>query len=506
MGFGIWDLGLQTGSIKNVEMKIFYINIILCFLISCPLIGFAQGGLDTLSLERLIEMAKDRSIFSEAAKFELKSAHFNFSIYKSGLKPQINGTAKLPNYAKTSREIEQPDGTVLFQPVTNNNSSIGIQAIQNITKTGGAVFLESNLQRFDNFESNESFYNGSPIRLGIFQPLFGFNEFKWDKKLAPMKLREAEKKYSADMEEINLDASELFFNLLIANEDLNIAISNKEGNQSLFDIAQERYDLGKISQNDLMALRLELISATRNKKRAEQAVQFASSKLYTFLGLDYDGQMIVPQIPKIKEGIAVDAAFALQQALKNRYEIDAQTRTLLEAERDIAEVKGNGGFNADLTASVGLARGSINLEDVYTDPKQEQFVTLSLNIPIVDWGRQKSEVNLSKAKRDFIQKQISQDRLALETNIRQVVRQYQNLQEELKLVEEFKTVAQERFEITKKSYLLSAISITELTLAHREKDQAVREYISTLGLFWTNYFTLQLMTVYDFEKREIIKY
>jgi outer membrane protein len=492
--------------LNNASMKKFYKNIILCLLASCPILSFGQANLDTLSLERLIEMAKDRSIHSEGAKYDLQSANFSFSIYKSGLKPQINGTVKLPNYAKTSSEIVQPDGTVLFQPITNNNSSIGIQAIQNITSTGGAVFLESNLQRFDNFENKETFYNGSPVRLGIFQPLFGFNEFKWDKKLEPVKLREAEKKYAADMERINLDASQLFFNLLIANEDLNIAISNKEGNQSIYDIAQERYALGKISQNDLMALRLELISASRNKKRAEQDVQFASSKLYTFLGLEYNGQMIVPSTPQVKEDIGVDAVFAIQQALKNRHEIDAQLRVLLEAEREIAETKGNGGFTADLTASVGLARGADNISDIYTDPKQEQFVALSLNIPIVDWGGQKNKVALSHAKRDFVAKQIKQDRLALETNIKQVVQQYQNLQEELKLVKELKSVAQERFEITKQSYFLSAISITDLTLAQREKDQAVREYISTLGLFWTSYFTLQMMTVYDFEKRETIKY
>ncbi len=480
-------------------------NIVLVLLAGFPFLCFGQS-LDTLSLESLIEMSERRSIIGEEAKFDLENAGFNFSIYKAGLKPQINGTAKLPNYAKTSSEIVQPDGTVLFRPVTNNNSSIGLQAIQNISSTGGAVFLESNLQRFDNFESNEKFYNGSPVRLGIYQPLFAFNNLKWDKKLEPMKFNEAKKKYNVDMEQIKIDASGLFFNLLIANEDLNIAVSNKAGNQSLFDIAQERFDLGKISESDLMALRLELISATRNKKRAEQAVQFASAQLYTFLGLNYDNQMIVPRSPEVNKDIVVDAKFALDQAIKNRFEINAQFRALLEADRDIAEAKGNGGLNADLTASIGLARGSQNLSDIYTDPKQEQFVSLSLNIPIVDWGRYKNQVALSKAKKGFIQKQITQDRLQLETNIKQVVQQFQSLQEELKLVEELKALAQERFEITKKSYLLSAISITDLTLAQREKDQAVREYISTLSLFWTNYYTLQMMTVYDFEKQEEIRH
>jgi len=49
---------------------------------------------------------------------------------------------------------------------------------------------------------------------------------------------------------------------------------------------------------------------------------------------------------------------------------------------------------------------------------------------------------LARAKRDFVQKQIGQDRLELETNIKQTIQQFKNLQEELELVQQLKKVAQ----------------------------------------------------------------
>jgi outer membrane protein TolC len=493
----------MTYSIMNNKIQHIIFSYSLVFL---PLINFAQSAIDTLSLDRLLQMAKQRTINSEAAAFDLQSAEMNFKLFQTNLKPQLNGIARLPNFSRTSSEIVQPDGTIRFQSISNNNSSVGLEMVQSIASTGGAVFLESNLQRFDNFNSNEKFFNGAPVRLGFFQPLFAFNDLKWDKKLEPLRLRIAEKNYEADMEQINLDAAALYFNLLVANEDLNIAISNKAGNQTLFNIAQERYKLGKISNNDLMALRLELVSATRNEQRAKQAVQFASSQLYAFLGLQYTNEMIVPITPEVNQNITVKTQFALEQAMKNRPEIDALHRMLLEADRDIAEARGTGGLRADLTASIGLARGSDQLSDIYNDPKQEQFISLSLNIPIIDWGRQKTRVALSKAQRDFTAKQVEQQQLQFETDVKQIVQRFKNLQEELRLVKELKAIAQERFEITKESYLLSAISLTELTLAQREKDQAVREYISTLGRFWSNYYQLQLITIYDFEKKQKIEY
>ncbi len=490
---------------KIIHSILFY-SLIFPIAIGTPLISFAQRSIDTLSLDQLIQLAKRQTIDSDAAALDLETAKLNYKLFQTNLKPQVNGIARLPNFSRTSTEIVQPDGTIRFQSISNNNSSVGLELVQNIASTGGAIFMESNLQRFDNFNSDEQFYNGAPIRLGFFQPLFAFNELKWSKKLEPLRLRIAEKNFEADMEQINLDASTLFFNLLIANEDLNIAVSNKASNQTLFDIAQERFKLGKISNNDLMALRLELISATRNEQRAKQAVQFASAELYAFLGINYTDEMIVPITPEVNNDITVDAAFALEQAMKNRPEIDALNQLLLNAERDIAEARGTGGLRADLSASVGLARGSDVLSDIYNDPKQEQFVSLSLNIPIVDWGRQKTRVALTKAQRDFTVKQVEQDRLTFETNVKQIVQRFQNLQEELRLVSELKSIAQERFEITKESYLLSAISLTELTLAQREKDQSVREYISTLGRFWSNYYQLQLITIYDFDKQQKINY
>lgn len=486
-------------------MKNIYQKIIFCLVIACPVMLFGQS-LDTLSLEQLIALAEKRSLVSAEAKFDMESATYTFSIFKSGLKPQISGTARLPNYAKTSSEIIQPDGTVLFQPITNNNSSIGIQAIQNIVSTGGAIFLESNLQRFDNLESKEKFYNGAPFRLGIIQPLFQFNPLKWDKKIEPIKYLEAEKKFDADMEQIKLEATALFFNLLIAREDLNIAISNRENNQTIFDVAKERFELGKISENDLMALRLELVSASRNAKRAEQAVRMASARIFTFLGISYDHQMIWPGIPEVKEEFTVEAEFAIKQALANRPEVESLKRRILEAERNLAEIKGQSGLNADLTASIGFSRGATALEDIYIDPRQEQFVSISLSLPIVDWGRQKNQIALSKATRDLTQKRMQQERLQLETDIKQMVDQFKNIQQELALVKELKKIAQDRFEITKQSYLLSAISLTELTLAQREKDQAAREYIATLSQFWTSYYGLQVLTIYDFNKNKKINH
>ena len=458
-----------------------------------------QSKLQNLSLENFLQLAKENSIAGEAAQFDWQSAQLDNAIFKAGLKPQLSAFANFPNFANTFAEAQQPDGTILFPRINNNNSALGLNLSQAIPLTGGRVFVQSNLQRFDDFTNDKFFYNGTPFRVGFAQPLFGFNALKWDKKIQPIILQEAEKKYSADIESINNDAADLFFNLLIADENLQIATSNKENNETLLTIAEEKFELGIISKNGLLQLKFELASAIKNKKQAEQSVRFASSSIYTFLGKKHHGELISPIVPNVKNPINVDLTIALREGLNNRFEQINYARRQMEADRDVEQAKREGGFQADLSASFGLSRGSTEVGDIYSDPQQQQFVQLQLNVPILDWGAQKSSVTLAQAQSDFLRKNITQNKLQLEANIQQTVDAFNNLQEQLQLNQEMKQLAQERFEIIKESFVLGAISITDLTLAQREKDQTAREYIFTLSQYWQNYYELKTMTLYDFD-------
>jgi len=471
----------------------------LIFIISFfPKTMFGQNELQNLTLENFLKLAKENSIAGEVAKIDLQSAQLNNSIFKASLKPQLSAFANLPNFANTFAEAQQPDGTILFPRINNNNSALGLNLSQAIPLTGGSVFVQSNLQRFDDFTNDKVFYNGTPFRIGFSQPLFGFNALKWDKKIQPLLLQEAEKKYNAEIESINNEAANLFFNLLVAYENLQIANSNKTSNETLLKIAEEKYELGIISKNGLLQLKFELASAIKNKKQAEQSVRFASSSIFTFLGKKHNGELITPIAPSVKSPVNVDVTIALREGLKNRFEQINFARQQMEADRDVEQAKREGGFQADLSASFGLTRGATNVGDIYADPQQQQFVQLQLNVPIVDWGAQKSRVTLAKAQSDFLRKNITRSKLQLEANIQQTVDAFNNLQEQLQLNQEMKELAQERFDIIKESFVLGAISITDLTLAQREKDQTAREYIFTLSQYWQNYYELKTMTLYDF--------
>jgi len=67
-------------------------------------------------------------------------------------------------------------------------------------------------------------------------------------------------------------------------------------------------------------------------------------------------------------------------------------------------------------------------------------------------------------------------------------------------------VGQRRYNIAQKRYLVSKISITDLNIALQEKDQAKAAYLSAMRAYWRAYYEIRMLTLYDFEKKEQIKY
>src|ERR1700743_2569771 len=84
------------------------------------------GVADTihLSLHDVVEMAKGNSIASKQAITTRETKYWQWRTFKSNYQPQLSLSGNLPGYSKTNIQVIQPDGTVLFQPVHNDNSLV----------------------------------------------------------------------------------------------------------------------------------------------------------------------------------------------------------------------------------------------------------------------------------------------------------------------------------------------------------------------------------------------
>lgn len=475
------------------------------FLILFLLVSWNTSAQQAYELEQVLSISRGESYQAATAKTQTQIAEQSYNLFKARLKPSLNLEGQLPGYFQSSTDITQPNGTIEFQRVAQNNSSLSLFTSQEIAATGGRLFLQSDLRRFDDFTFNNKLYNGVPLRIGIIQPIFGFNSLKWLKKTAPLELQEAVKQYNSDIENTQVQTVFFYSQILVASENLKIAKLNTEVNEKLLNIAKERLNLGKISQDEKLQLEIELDNAKVNLQQSEYDLNAAEQNLWTYLGQKSNNKAEY-NIPAPMESLMIDPAVAINSAMKNRPEIIAFERRILEATQNISQVKAQTGPQANLYASFGLARGSQNLEEVYGQPFTESQVSLTFSVPILDWGNRKSSVKRAQLTRDDELARIEQEKAELENAVRLKVKEFLMIQNAVQAQEDIRTLAEKRFEIANERYILGAISITDWTLAQREKDQTRRNYIQTLSNYWQTYYELRFLTGYDFKNNQKITY
>lgn len=458
-----------------------------------------------LDLKEVVSRAKARSIAAKQAATLRETRYWEYRTYQSNYKPQLLLSGNLPTYTKSFREVVQPNGTVEFYPVKNNNSSLNLSLNQSIAATGGTIFGTSALQRFDDFDRKQTLYNGVPYALGYSQPLFIFNELRWNRKIEPLKYNESRQAYLESFEEISIQASKLFFDLLLAQVNLQIAETNFANTQTILTIAKEKFELGKISRNEMLQLRLELLKGQKAAVAGKRDVEVASLNLRAYIGLQ-GSEKISLDLPQQKPMMEVNADKVLTEALANRSDAIAFQRRLAEANRDVAKARGENSLNATLTARVGFSNTGASVPKVYQSPQNQQLFQLEFDIPILDWGRSKSRTKTAQANKKFTEYAVEQDQQNFRQQIFTEVTLFEMLKGQLDLTKEADDIASEKYQIAKDRYILGNLSITDLSIAFAEKDQAKRDYIYALRDFWGSYYQIRYLSLFDFEKNEKISY
>ena len=485
-------------------MKIKTILIILspvCFL------DVAAQETDTLklTLQQVVAMAKAKSIASKQATTVKEVKYWEWRTYQSNYKPQLSLSGNVPGYSKTFREVLQPNGTVEFQPVRYTNAALSLSLIQSIAKTGGTIFGTTQMQRFDDFDRGTKSYNGVPYAIGYSQPLLRFNPLKWDKKVEPLKYDESKQSYIESLEQIAINACDYFFDLLLAQVNYGIAETNLLNTQNILRIANEKFDMGKISRNEILQLNLELLKAQKAVGIARRDMEISTLNLRAYIGIQNTDNMALV-LPEAVIQMSVDTAKVVAEAFENRSDAIGFVRRIMEAKRDVAKAKGENGLNATLTARVGFSKSAPSIGKVYDSPINQQAFQLELDIPILDWGRSKSRKKTAEAIQQFTEYAVEQDMQNFTQEIYTQVTLFDMMKEQLLLTAKADSIATEKYGIAKERYVLGNLSITDLSIAFQEADQAKQDYVYALKDLWSSYYQLRYLSLYDFEKNQKILY
>ncbi|SDS13765.1 Outer membrane protein TolC [Polaribacter sp. KT25b] len=470
----------------------------------CLFLSFTIFSQRQITLEEAITIAQKNSPDYKTLLNQNEASYWRFVNYKASFLPQLRLDATLPQYSNAVNRMTNDNGQDIF--VRSNQSRIdgSLSLNQNIPLTGGTISFSTQVERVSVFGDNASTgYAVVPFSINYRQNSLFYNQYKWNKKIEPLIYEEAKRDFIENMEQISYNTSLKYFALLKAQVQTLIAKSNLSNQDTLFQISKGRFKMGKIAENDLLQIELSVLNSKNDVTTNEINFKRTSQNLSRYLSLDTES--ILLNIPEELSTFTVTVEKALEEAKENRKAVIEFRRKRLEAEQDVAEVKGSNRLQLSLNANFGISQQGAVFNDLFQDYNQQQNVSLSLGIPILDWGVSKSKRKLVEANKDLVNTNIEQDEQEFEQEIYLHVLNWQNQRNFLETAKKAQEIAVRRYEITKKRFVLGKITITDLNIALQEKDSSVLQYLNSLEKFWIDYFTLRRLTLYDFIKNKKIE-
>lgn len=451
-----------------------------------------------LMLDDAINLANQQSLLSFRYKNMYLARYWEFRSYKAQRLPLLSLNSTPVNY---DRSVNMDYNNENFIERATFTSNAGLSVRQNMTLTGGVFDITSGLTRIQSLDQDRVSFASSPVTVGFTQSLNGYNSFRWQARMEPLKFEQAKKEFLQRRETLAIQTINFFFSVVTAEINIEIAKTNYSNADTLYRIGRGRFEIGTVTQDELLDLELGLLNAELAKSRADIDLKQAYASLNSFLGLP-ENVKINCLVPSIIPSVKVNVDEALNLAMENNPEILDFEYQLLSAGQNVARARAESGLSASIRGNVGINKSAAELNQAYQSPfLEQQQVRVSLNVPIVDWGLRKGRIQMARSNQEVTEATVKQAKIDFEQELIINILDF-NLQEmQVGIAAKADTIAQMGFEVTKQRFMIDKVDVIRLNSARNSLDSARRSYIAALRRYWVSLYGVRQLTLFDFINR-----
>jgi len=474
------------------------LSILLGVFTLCAVPPASRAAVRPMSLDQVVALAQSDSRAAAQARDRFRSSLWEYRVQRASFLPTLSIVGTAPDLTRSISKMSLPDGSEAFVRQSFNSSGLRLAIGKTIGTTGGEVTVETSLERLDLLDgTGRPTYLSTPVSVGLRQPLFAFNPHRWQDRIEPLRLTEAEREYGEELESIAINAAQDFFDVVAAVDQLEMARANTNSTDTLLAATKSRMAAGRTTEDELLQSELASLNARLELQRAEQELRARAFSLRSYLGLR-DTDDVRPEITFRVPELAAEVPTALAQARANRAVAVTLERRTLEAARDLAEAHAQPGRSVDLFMSFGLNQSTTNLSSLYDTGQEHERATLGVQVPILDWGRAHAHSRLAESNAEVTKLAVEQSALDLEQDVTQTVLEFNVQSERIRIAAKADEVAGRRYTAAEQRYLSGDGDAAALNVALAEKDAARRAHVESLRGYWIAYYQLRRATRYDF--------
>ncbi|MBW6537071.1 MAG: TolC family protein [Mariniphaga sp.] len=454
---------------------------------------------EILTLDKAISFAETGSPDLKRSMLNLEQFQKNLEAQRAALKSRFSLDVSPVGFSRNRRFDNR-----VSQWYTNENFQTNalLRVEQPILLTDGTLSLTNEFGWQSSFSDatdteSEVFYNN--LYLNFNQPLFTYNRQKLELKELELSFENANISYAMQRLNLERNVTEFFYNVYMAQMNLNIAKEELANTQKSYEIIKNKVDAGLAAKEELYQAELNLATSKSTLQNREVTFENAKDQLKLYLGMDlYEDFSILADVAV--NPVQVDLEKAIENGLKSRMELRQREIEIENGQFDLIRTKSQNEFRGDVNLRLGISGDNPNLERIFDVPTNSPSVAVSFNIPLFDWGEKKARIAAQEAAIESQKLNYTDEQNQIIIRIRQAYRNLQNQLTQIEIAEQSQANAELTYEINLKRYENGDLTGMDLNLYQTQLSERKIAYAQALINYKIELLNLKIQSLYDFEK------
>ncbi|MBR5802794.1 MAG: TolC family protein [Bacteroidaceae bacterium] len=464
---------------------------------------YAQSGESSvtmmLTLEKALEYSVDHSPELQEALINLERYKLSLEAQRASLKSKFALTLNPFTYSN-SRTFDNRFSQWYTNESLSSNGTFSIT--QPLIWTDATVSLnnkfgwQKNVSTMDTSNENKAFSND--LYLSINQPLFTYNRTKVNLQSIEFDYENALINYALRRLSLESSITSSFYNVYTAKNNLSISEAELKDAQQNFEIIKNKVDADLSARGELYQAELNVAQAASTVDNRKVSLENAKDDLKKTLGIDIDQEIDVEAEINAKP-VKVDMLTAINSALGSRLELRQREISRVELDIQMKQVKETNSLDGNISMSLGIMGDNEEFQRIYDHPTNNPRVSVSLSVPIFDWGERRARIKAQELQSKIFDMQTEEEEKSIEIAVRRSCRSLKNLETQMTIAEQSVKNAQLTYDLNAERYRNGELTGMEMNQFQTQLSNQKMSYVSTIINYKLELLNLKIISLYDFE-------
>ena len=457
----------------------------------------------TLTLEQALGIAMSNSPDIKHLELSLERSQELLNAQKAALKSKFSLSLTPLDY---SRDRQFNDFFSRWNTSESKQSLGAFTISQPIRWTDGTLALTNRFSWQDAYSEYQDVHNktfSNNLSLSFQQPIFTYNRTNLALRELELNLENASLSYAIQKLSLERNVTQSFFNVYQNKMRVEIAMEEYENQKNSYQVIKNKVDAGISAMEEFYQAELNLATSESNVQNHRVALDNSLDSFKRLVGISlFDEILVMADITH--QPVEVDLQNALDHGLKHRMELRQREIQIENSQFDLIQTSARNEFKGNITLSYGVIGMDERLPDMYETPRQNRGISLSVDIPLHDWGEKRSRIKASKAIMRTNELSLEEEKNDIVIVIRQVYRNLKNLVSQIGIARQSERNAQLTYDINLERYKNGDLTSMDLNLFQTQLSQKKMNLVMALINYKLELLNLKIQSLWDFERNRSV--